>query len=187
MGEPKEETGEREEGAEEPASPLDRAWEEHWGQLLEMAEGVGGNALADLTNRERLLRSTFSAGWEAHRRDAPPPPPVMAPAPAFDASLPSEPGAGDLHRRRGRAIRELRPEDVVWVQPYALLEHRTSGQIWADPLFDTRQEESEDYSIQLTVLDDGSVVAKGPFNKHRITNDQPRKPGMRHVSRFETS
>lgn len=66
-----------------------------------------------------------------------------------------------------RPIRTLEAGESAWIQPHAIIENGTSGELFLDPRFATRPARSTGFTIRVSKLDEG-FVALGPTDQHRI-------------------
>lgn len=73
--------------------------------------------------------------------------------------------------------------DRAWVQPFAIVEHLPSGEMFVDPLFTIAATPTDRCSIELVVTP-GGLVALGPANLHRLCPEVDRER-LRPLARFE--
>lgn len=73
--------------------------------------------------------------------------------------------------------------DRAWVQPFAIVEHLPSGELFVDPLFTIAATPTDRCSVELVVTPEG-LVATGPANLHRLCPEIDRER-LRPLARFE--
>jgi len=74
--------------------------------------------------------------------------------------------------------------DRAWVQPFAIIEHTATGELYVDPLFTIAAAPTGRCCIELLVTPEG-LVARGPANLHRLCPEIDRER-LRPLARFET-